>query len=234
MLTTAPAIIEFVRHGESTANIDIPYEDHRTIELSAYGQQQARAFAQIAALGVKPALIVTSAFTRAQQTAQPTIELFPDVPLETWNVHEFNTLAQETCRNISKGHEKRLRQDYWTRMDPDHKDQGCGESFRELIDRVDETLERLKTAPAPYTLVFSHGFFIRTVFLRLTTPPTDLLTFMERAYHFDQAESLPNIQGMRVVRRNNELSVLSRWTNEKKAVASSPYSLKLQPDKVAV
>lgn len=228
MLTSAPAIIEFVRHGESTANIDIPYDDHSTIELSARGQQQARDFAQIAALGVKPALIVTSAFTRAQQTAQPTIELFPDVPVETWNVHELNTLAPETCRNISKAHEKRLRQEYWTRMDPDHKDKGCGESFRELLGRVDETIERLKAAPAPYTLVFSHGFFIRSVFLRLSMPATTLHSFMEAAYHFDRAESLPNIQGMRVMRRNNELSVLSRWTNEKKAVASSPYGLKLQ------
>ena len=42
--------------------------------------------------GETPSLIVTSLFLRTQQTAAPTIERFPDVPVEVWPIEEFTYL----------------------------------------------------------------------------------------------------------------------------------------------
>ena len=61
----------FIRHGQSTGNAGVPCHDLGAIELTELGQEQAR---EVAASWIEaPALIVTSPYTRTQQTAAPTI-----------------------------------------------------------------------------------------------------------------------------------------------------------------
>lgn len=70
----------FIRHGESTGNAGVSCHDLATIGLTERGREQAR---QVAASWAEaPALIVTSPYTRTQQTAAPTIARFPAVPVE--------------------------------------------------------------------------------------------------------------------------------------------------------
>jgi broad specificity phosphatase PhoE len=77
----------FIRHGQSTGNVGIPCEDLSLQELTEKGRQQAR---EVATNWTQtPDLIVTSPYLHAQQTAQPTIERFPSVPVEVWPIQEF-------------------------------------------------------------------------------------------------------------------------------------------------
>jgi len=80
----------FIRHGQSTGNAGIPCYDLSGIELTELGRRQSRKVA--AGWTEAPDLIVTSPFLRTQQTAAPTIERFPDVPIEVWPIQEFTYL----------------------------------------------------------------------------------------------------------------------------------------------
>jgi len=96
----------FIRHGESTGNAGVPCHDLGAIELTELGQEQAR---EVAASWIEaPALIVTSPYTRTQQTAAPTIARFPGVPVEVWPIEEFTYLAQ-SARSCDFGHVEEQR-----------------------------------------------------------------------------------------------------------------------------
>ena len=85
-------ILMLVRHGQSTGNVDQPTHDHASIPLTALGEEQAKKLST--RIDVRPDLIVASSFRRAQQTAEPLREKFPDVPVEIWpDTAEFTYLA---------------------------------------------------------------------------------------------------------------------------------------------
>ena len=69
----------FVRHGQSTGNAGLPCHDLASIELTELGWSQARQVA--GGCKERPSMIVTSPYLRTQQTAAPTIERFPDLPV---------------------------------------------------------------------------------------------------------------------------------------------------------
>ena len=73
-----------IRHRQSTGNAGLPCHDLARIELTELGWEQAREAA--ASWTETPSLIVCSPFLRTQQTAAPTVERFPDVPVEVWPI----------------------------------------------------------------------------------------------------------------------------------------------------
>ncbi|HJZ47324.1 MAG TPA: phosphoglycerate mutase family protein [Roseiflexaceae bacterium] len=77
----------FIRHGESESNAGLPTSDTAKIVLTPRGLAQAEAI--VKAFTRPPHLIVTSLYLRARQSAQPTIEHFPQARLEEWPVHEY-------------------------------------------------------------------------------------------------------------------------------------------------
>ncbi|MCL1962490.1 MAG: histidine phosphatase family protein, partial [Desulfovibrionaceae bacterium] len=80
----------FIRHGQSTGNAGVPCHDLASIELTDLGHEQARDIA--GSWTEAPSLIVTSPYLRTRQTAAPTMERFPDVPVEVWPIEEFTYL----------------------------------------------------------------------------------------------------------------------------------------------
>ena len=64
-----------IRHGESESNAGLASAGPGSAPLTADGHQQAEQIARV--LADVPALIVTSPYLRARQTAQPTIRRFP-------------------------------------------------------------------------------------------------------------------------------------------------------------
>ena len=76
-----------IRHGESESNAGLPSADPGSAPLTPDGHRQARQVARV--LADAPALIVTSPYLRARQTAQPTISRFPGAACEEWPVQEF-------------------------------------------------------------------------------------------------------------------------------------------------
>lgn len=154
--------VVFIRHGQSTGNAGVPSSDLATIALTDLGWQQARAVA--AGWAEEPTLLVTSPYLRTQQTATPTIERFPGVPVAVWPVEEFTYLQPVRWNGTLAAERAPRRLYYWNMADPTYCDGVGAESFGVLLRRAEATLHRLAALPtASLVYVFSHGQFIQAV-----------------------------------------------------------------------
>ena len=149
-----------IRHGESESNAGLPSKEPGSSVLTALGhwqaEQVARAFAQA------PALIVTSSYQRARQTAEPSVKRFPEAAFEEWAVQEFTYLGDLRKRAMTSVEREPYVQAYWERSDP-KETSGGAESFADLVRRSREFLDRLSTQPRGPVAVFTHGLFMRAV-----------------------------------------------------------------------
>ena len=152
----------FIRHGQSTGNAGMPCHDLATIELTEKGWNQAR---QVAADWTEtPSLIVTSPFLRTQQTAAPTMERFPDVPVEVWPIEEFTYLQPSRWNGTLAADRAPHLVRYWGEADPAYCDGDGAESFGAMLRRAEAALGQLTALPSPGPVyVFSHGQFIQAV-----------------------------------------------------------------------
>lgn len=160
-------LVWFIRHAESESNAGLPMEDTRLVPLTPKGIEQARQFANVFAR--PPSLIVTSYYWRSQQTAQPTIERFPDVPRAVWPVEEFFYLARFRGRLSTRQERLEAADAYWQRCDPFYRESEDAETFAELVQRIQSTLERLRQQEPGFVAVFGHGAFMRVMFWALFT-----------------------------------------------------------------
>ncbi|MEZ5073970.1 MAG: histidine phosphatase family protein [Solirubrobacterales bacterium] len=160
--------VHLLRHGESLSNADpdrIAIPEAEGDALSERGLAQAEAAAEAAA-GLGVARILTSPMNRARATADvvaPRLGLEPVV----WDwLHELREPAGYP--ELPRAEQERRR---WSnRMsqhpdDPSHREDG-GESFAELLDRVDRTRERLAADGVDGTMLVGHGIFFRFMFAR--------------------------------------------------------------------
>ena len=86
-----------------------------------------------------PALIVTSPYLRARQTAQPTISRFPAAACQEWPVQEFTYLSDLHGRDSTAGEREPYARAYWDRADPHAAGHGA-ESFTGLLARTTDFL----------------------------------------------------------------------------------------------
>ncbi len=130
------------------------------MELTEKGWEQAREVA--AGWTESPTLIVTSPYLRTQQTAQPTIERFPAVPVEVWPIQEFTYLTPSRWNRTLSIERKPHIDAYWETADPEYCDGPGAESFGTLLRRAEAALEWLSEMPGDALIyVFSHGQFIQ-------------------------------------------------------------------------
>ena len=160
-------LVWFIRHAESESNAGFAMQDTRTVPLTQKGIEQAQRFAQV--FTTAPSLVVTSPYRRSQQTAKPTIERFPTVPQEIWPVEEFFYLAQFRGRLSTRQERKVVAEAYWQRCDPFDRASEGAETFAELVQRVQATLERLRQQEQGFVAVFGHGHFMRVMYWLLLT-----------------------------------------------------------------
>jgi broad specificity phosphatase PhoE len=149
-----------IRHGESESNAGTPSADPGASPLTTRGREQADRVAAV--LPEQPALIVTSPYLRAAQTAEPTAARFPDARREEWPVQEFTYLGEFHDRLSTSEERRPYVLDYWNRADP-HLSVGGAETFAALIGRVHDCLDRLSQQPTGPVAVFTHGMFMRAV-----------------------------------------------------------------------
>ena len=183
----------FIRHGQSTGNAGIPCTDLATIELTEKGWSQAR---QVAADWIEtPALIVTSPYLRTRQTAAPTIERFPDVPVETWPIEEFTYLQPSRWNGTLAADRAPHLVRYWGEADPGYCDGEGAESFAALLRRAEAALARLAALPSPsLAYVFSHGQFIQAVRAIVTEAELDDQGKMRRFWRRDEPPAIGNAE----------------------------------------
>ncbi len=160
-----------IRHGESVSNANLPTTHPAESALTPQGEEEAKTI--VSAFKEAPDLIVVSPYIRAQQTAVPTQRAFPQVPIEEWPVHEFTYLHPKRYNGTTGSERGPFAQAYWERNEPHEKEGGGGESFAELMGRVQETKARLAQHPADFIAVFSHGLFLRGMIWHFLTNNTE-------------------------------------------------------------
>jgi len=159
-----------IRHGQSESNAGLPSRDWRGIPLTELGRRQAEHMA--GAFADPPRFIVTSPYLRARQTAQPTIERYPEAACAEWPVQEFSYLrALDGRATTAREREPEVRA-YWERADPQHTEPGA-ESFAGLIGRVTTFVGRVGERDTGPVAVFTHGIFMRAVAWHLLTGVAD-------------------------------------------------------------
>jgi broad specificity phosphatase PhoE len=150
-----------IRHGQSEMNAGALADTPASSPLTELGRQQIEAV--VAHIPQRPDLIVSSSYTRAAESADMLCQRFPDVPRETWPIHEFTFLAiDKYMRNGMKG----LGGEYfrfWQRSNPDHVDGNGAESFNQFLIRVDATLDRMRRSQHNFVVVCGHGWFGRAL-----------------------------------------------------------------------
>jgi 2,3-bisphosphoglycerate-dependent phosphoglycerate mutase len=168
-----------IRHGQSESNAGLPSGEPGTSALTALGHWQA----EQVALGFAqpPALIVTSSYLRARQTAEPTARRFPAVAREEWPVQEFTYLGDLRKRPMTSTEREPYVRAYWERCDPQEASGGA-ESFADLVRRGRDFLDRLATQAAGPVAVFTHGLFMRCVAWSLLSGVTEPTAADMQAY----------------------------------------------------
>jgi broad specificity phosphatase PhoE len=152
----------FVRHGQSTANAGGWSDDFAAIPLTELGHSQAAALAK--RWDFTPGRIIVSPYLRTHQTAAPTIKRFADVPVETWDVHEFTYWDMANWKGSRPEEQPAEVEHFWTECDPEYRKGPRAETFAELLTRSNEALRRLESleVDAP-VVVFTHGHFIQAM-----------------------------------------------------------------------
>ncbi len=181
----------FIRHGQSTGNAGIPSNNLALLELTALGWQQVR---EVAASWTDcPYLIVTSPYLRTKQTATPTIERFPNVPVEVWPIQEFTYLEPSRWNGTLSVDRMPHIERYWQDAQPDYCDGEGAESFGTLLRRAREALARLQSLPEDSLVyVFSHGQFIQALNLVLRFPSVTDGEIMRMFWSYNREHPIDN------------------------------------------
>lgn len=179
----------FIRHGQSMTNAGLSWPNPFTNPLTELGHQQAKTVSGL--LVHKPTLIVTSPYIRTLETARPTLDRWSDVAHEVWPVQEFTHWSFEKYGSAGMDVIRERNRSYWDDFDPDFKEGDDAESFHELLIRVDQSIEQIKGVSDEKVIMFSHGYFLATLFCRLENMELDKLSIDDvRAYR--KRVSLPN------------------------------------------
>ncbi|MDB5156150.1 MAG: histidine phosphatase family protein [Mucilaginibacter sp.] len=159
--------IWFIRHAESAANAGLPTSQPDTIPLTEKGIQQSRELAE--QITEPPQLFVMSPFIRTQQTAKPTLEKFPEVPVEIWPIHEFDFLSPVQCIDTTVDERRPWVFNYWERCEANYVHGEGAESFTTFKNRVIASIKLLETSPYDFIIVFAHGHVMRAVWQYFAT-----------------------------------------------------------------
>lgn len=181
----------FIRHAESAANAGLASSHPATIPLTEKGYQQAeRVSTRIHTI---PSLIVVSPYLRTKQTAQLTVQLFPEVERQEWDIQEFTFLSPETCRDTTPLQRRPLVEEYWQRNDPFYVHGEGAESFADFQRRVCEAYRQIEGLESRLVLIFGHGQFMRLFllsFLLRSFEPTRAT--MQKFALFNEVYQIPN------------------------------------------
>ena len=155
-----------IRHGQSESNAGLRSADPGSAPLTPDGHRQARQIARV--LADVPALIVTSPYLRARQTAQPTISRFPQAACQEWPVQEFTYLGDLHGRTSTAAERQPCAGRTGTRPTPPARQPRSRILHRPAPPhrRLPGPAQRAEIRPV---VVFTHGLFMRAVAWSLLT-----------------------------------------------------------------
>jgi broad specificity phosphatase PhoE len=205
----SPAVtrIILVRHGQSLSNSGAKTVDQVSNPLTELGRAQSRDFAE--RLDCKPTLFVISPFLRAQQTAGPSRQRFPEVPVEEWPIQEFSFLNPALHKGMTEMDREPHSVAYWQREDPAFTDGPEAESFISFLDRARSAIHRLVTRdPGGCIVVFTHGYFMQAFRMVLLFPNATDAELMANFLRFHDANLVPNITSLEFEVRDGKIQMI--------------------------
>jgi len=199
--------IILVRHGQSVTNAGGRAADQVSNPLTELGRAQSKDFAE--RFDCKPTLFVISPFLRAQQTAEPLRQRFPDVPVEEWPIQEFSFLNPVLYEGTSEADRESHVVAYWERGDPAYIDGTDAESFALFLGRARETIRRLAARdPGGCIVVFTHGFFMQAIRLVLLFPNAADAELMANFQRFHFLNLIQNIGSLELEVRDGKIQLI--------------------------
>jgi 2,3-bisphosphoglycerate-dependent phosphoglycerate mutase len=191
--STKTTRIFLVRHGQSVANAGGVPADHITNPLTELGHAQAKALAE--RLDCTPTLFLHSPFLRTRQTAEPTLQRFPDVPVEEWPIHEFTYLEPTRHNGTSEAQQMPHILKYWENLDPSYLDGPGAETFTQFLDRARSAIQHLaQIAPGGCVVIFTHGFMMQAIRLLLLFPDAADAELMRNFRRFHSNHFIENTE----------------------------------------
>lgn len=122
-------------------------------------------------------VIISSSFTRADDTAAPLRTRCPDAVCEMWPIHEFTYLDKTACVGTTFVGRREMVASFWEKaaVDATHCEGGNAESYTSFHQRVEDCCSRLvglflagpgqeQSAASPQTVVvFGHELFFQAL-----------------------------------------------------------------------
>lgn len=178
-----------MRHGESFTNTGVWTNKPHDVLLTEKGEEQVREAAK--EIVTQPNLIIVSPAKRAQDSALPIIQKWPNAPVETWPIQEFHYLSPEKyCDNTIA--ERRIAiENYWQRADPFYSDGEDAETFAHFIKRVEMFHQRLSKQQG-FVVAVGHGQFFKAYELSLQDPCTETAEWMREFRKLEKANPMKN------------------------------------------
>ena len=125
---------------------------------------------------------------------------FEEVPTAVWPVYEFTYLAPLRYRGTRGTDRAPLARAFWERNQPHEQEDGTGESFAQLLTRLQTVRKLCLQQTTPLTLVFSHGLFTRAfLWAEWMSHPQPTADMMRRYHHFIHAVPMPNCAILRMI-----------------------------------
>jgi len=200
--------IWFIRHGESAANAGERVSNVIDIPLTEKGIEQAQ---EVPKEIVKtPDLIVASPYIRTQKTSEPTRIKFPNTPYEIWNLHEFTFLDTQKCANTTREERITMGTEYWAKNDPDFIHGFGAESFSNMTSRIKDVFNKIRERNEKFTLIFTHGFILRTMITMLDNPNASLKELMEMVKPHTDAPKIANCEIIKTEFDNETVKLITR------------------------
>jgi broad specificity phosphatase PhoE len=178
----------FIRHAQSEANAGLSTSIPGNIPLTSYGREQAQALSDL--ITFAPHLFVVSPYIRTQQTAEPVLRKFPNVPLEIWPIHEYDFLSPIQCADRTVEQRKPWVKNYWDQCEVSYVHGEGAESFALFKNRVLECVKRLENSEHEFIIVFAHGHVMRAIWQYFITKNTVIDNDCMR-YFRDKMKYLP-------------------------------------------
>jgi probable phosphoglycerate mutase len=158
-------IVYFVRHGESVANVSGIYQTPET-PLTDRGREQARAIAE-RAKHIKFEKLVSSPLPRTRETAERIFETTGKQP-------EYSELFVERLkpkklqgRKLGEPEADEMYKKWMASLHEGGPKFEDGETFNELVARIDKTLKFLEEQEANSMMVVTSGYFMKGVLARI-------------------------------------------------------------------
>lgn len=182
--------VYFVRHGQSSSNAGALSVPHAEVPLSPLGEAQSLAVAPL--LPAQPALVLTSPYVRARQTAAPYCALCGVQMHEVDLLHEFDAIAFHLIEGMTGEQRRPVTAEFWGKADPLLRTGKDKETFTEFATRVRAFRDIVLPVLPNETVIFGHGTWIALLlWMQLGFNPL-VERGMRRFRGFQQGLPMPN------------------------------------------